>query len=187
MITDVINTIDTELGQTFDELFRWFKVSNDLLHYSPNNNRWSIRKVLEHVSLTNHYLLILIRKGTVKAIEKSKKVDYATALVDYNLDWERMKVIGKHGSFNWNRPNHMEPRGKRPVAEIEYHLQLQLKECQQLLNQLQHGEGALYKTMMSVNNLGKIDVYHYIYFLVQHTKRHIAQMERVEIEFHLGI
>jgi hypothetical protein len=30
-------------------------------------------------------------------------------------------------------------------------------------------------------------VYHYIYFLVQHAKRHITQMERVEIEFNLGV
>lgn len=187
MVTTVINTIDRELVQTFDELFRWFDVNKDLLHYSPNNNRWSIRKILEHVSLTNHYLLILIRKGTVKAIERSRKADFSTALVDYDLDWNRIKEIGRPGAFNWSRPNHMEPRGKRPVTEVQFHLQLQLKECQQLLNQLQHGEGALYKTMMSVNNLGKIDVYHYIYFLVQHARRHISQMEGVEVEFNLGI
>jgi hypothetical protein len=62
-----------------------------------------------------------------------------------------------------------------------------LKQCHALLQSLQGGEGVLYKTMMSVNNLGKIDVYHYIYFLVQHAKRHLTQMERVEIEFNLGI
>jgi len=103
------------------------------------------------------------------------------------MDWEGMKVIGRHKSFEWARPGHMEPRGKRPVAEIKYHLQLQLKECLDLLHQMEGGEGVLYKTMMNVNNLGKIDVYHYIYFLVQHAKRHITQMERVEIEFNLGI
>ena len=187
MVANVINTIDRELVQTFDELSKWFDVSKDLLHYSPNNNRWSIRKVLEHVSLTNHYLLILIRKGAVKAIEKSRKERFHDALVNYDLDWERMKVIGRSGAFEWSRPDHMEPRGKRPITEIKFHLQLQLKECQQLLHQLQHGEGALYKNTMSVNNLGKIDVYHYIYFLVQHAKRHISQMEGVEIEFNLGI
>jgi hypothetical protein len=187
MIANVINTIETELTQTFDELFKWFNTGSELMHYSPNNKGWSVRKILEHVSLTNHYLLVLIRKGTVKAIQKSKQADYATMLGGYDLDWERMKVIGRHKSFEWNRPGHMEPRGKRPVAEIKYHLQLQLKECLDLLHQIERGEGVLYKTMMSVNNMGKIDVYHYIYFLVQHAKRHLTQMERVEIEFNLGI
>lgn len=36
---------------------------------------------------------------------------------------------------------------------------------------------------MIVNNLGKIDVYQYIYFLSQHAQRHIAQMERNEGEY----
>jgi hypothetical protein len=197
MIANVINTIEMELTQTFDELFKWFNAGDELMHYSPNSKGWSVRKILEHVSLTNHYLLILIRKGTIKAIQKSKQANYTTMLGDYDLDWERMKVIGRHKSFQISplpegtgqarRPGHMEPRGKRPMAEIKYHLQLQLKECLELLHQIEGGEGVLYKTMMSVNNMGKIDVYHYIYFLVQHAKRHITQMERVEIEFNLGI
>jgi hypothetical protein len=45
---------------------------------------------------------------------------------------------------------------------------------------LSNGEGALYKTTMSVNSLGKIDVYEYIYFLAQHGRRHIGQMEAME-------
>lgn len=185
-MTEVITTIELELTQTFDELFKWFRAGSNLLHYAPGNNRWSIRKILEHISLTNHFLLKSIRKGTVKAIERSKKAAPA-GLNEYDLDCDRMKVIGQHQSFEWNRPGHMEPRGKRPLTEVEFHLQLQLKECLELLAQLQHGEGTLYKTMMSVNNLGKIDVYHYLYFLVQHAKKHIAQMEKVEIEFNLGI
>jgi hypothetical protein len=43
----------------------------------------------------------------------------------------------------------------------------------------------LCKTMMSVNNIGKIDVYHYICFLVQHAKRHITQMEKIRDEFNI--
>jgi hypothetical protein len=36
---------------------------------------------------------------------------------------------------------------------------------------------------MSVDELGKIDVYHYIYFLAQHAKRHLMQMEMIKAEF----
>jgi hypothetical protein len=187
MITEVINKIETELKQTFDELFKWFNIESELLHYAPDSKGWSIRKILEHISLTNHYLLMLISKGTKKALERSKKEDFSDLVLDYDLDWERLKVIGQHRSFAWSRPGHMEPRGRMPVAEIRHELEQQLKLCSTLLLTLQRGEGVLHKTMMSVNNLGKIDVYHYIYFLVQHAKRHITQMERVEIEFNLGV
>jgi hypothetical protein len=187
MKTEVISIIETELIQTFDELFKWFNIEKELLHYSPDNKGWSIRKILEHVFLTNHYLLMLISKGTKKALERSKKEDYSHVLVDYDLDWQKLKIIGQHNSFEWNRPGHMEPRGRMPVVEIRHELESQSQQCLNLLLKVQHGEGVLYKIMMSVNNLGKMDVYHYIYFLVQHTKRHITQMERVEIEFNLGI
>ena len=186
-MTEVITTIEKELKQTFDEIFKWFNIENELLNYTPDNKGWNIRKILEHISLTNHYLLMLISKGTKKALEKSKKEDFVGSLVDYDLDWERLKVIGQHRSFEWSRPGHMEPRGRMRIGEIRHELEQQLKQCYTHLQALQGGEGVLYKTMMSVNNLGKIDVYHYIYFLVQHAKRHITQMERVEVEFNLGV
>jgi len=44
----------------------------------------------------------------------------------------------------------------------------------------------LYKTIMIVNNLGKIDVYAYIYFLAKHAQRHITQMKRKETEYCLN-
>jgi len=186
-MAEVINTIGMELKQTFDELFKWFNIDNELLNYAPDNKGWSIRKNLEHISLTNHYLLMLISKGAKKALERSKTVDFLGSLDNYDLDWERLNMIGKHRSFEWNRPGHMEPRGRMRVDEIRRELEQQLKQCYTHLLALQRGEGILYKTMMSVNNLGKIDVYHYIYFLVQHAKRHITQMERVEVEYNLGV
>src|SRR5438105_4971950 len=91
MITNVINTIQVELTQTFEEVFNWFTTDNGLLNYSPDDKRWSVKKILEHISLTNHYLLILIRKGAIKAIEKAEKSDYAGLLVNYDLDWESLK------------------------------------------------------------------------------------------------
>ena len=187
MISNVIRVIKEDLIQTFDDVFGWFNVHQALLHYSPDNKGWNIKEVLEHISLTNHYLLILIKKGTRKAIEKSGKADYTDLLQGYNLDWERMKLIGQHRSFEWNRPAHMEPKGRISMPAIHNKLQLQLDECLAYLAMLQHGEGVLYKTMMSVNGLGKIDVYHYIYFLVQHARRHLTQLERLEHEYNLGV
>jgi len=81
-------------------------------------------------------------------------------------------MIGEHNSFKWNRPEHMEPKGVLSLSEIRSNLKRQMQECLSLLDRIPNGEGVLYKAMMSVNGLGRIDVYHYIYFLVQHINRH---------------
>jgi hypothetical protein len=77
----------------------------------------------------------------------------------------------------------MEPKGVLSLNEVKSTLKEQMQECLVLLDQMTNGEGRLYKTMMSVNDLGKIDMYHYIYFLVQHANRHLMQMEKVRAEF----
>jgi len=183
MIDVIINKIRNEISSVFDEVYTWFDVNDNLLNYEPQNGGWNIRKVLEHISLTNHFLLILIKKGTIKATAKSKNTDYAHLLIDYDLDWNKLKAIGEHQSFYWNRPEHMEPTGTADLAEIKNKLQQQLIEYLGYLDQLKNGEGILYKTTMSVNDLGKIDVYHYLLFLAQHAKRHLMQMEKIKVEF----
>jgi hypothetical protein len=50
-----------------------------------------------------------------------------------------------------------------------------------LLNKIQNGEGVLQTTMMSVNDIGKIDVYSYLYFLAKHAERHVSQMQKNEM------
>jgi hypothetical protein len=183
MIQNVITKIKDELSKAFADLFLCFEANDELLDYRPVKGGWTIREVLEHVSLTNHFLLILIRKGTAKAVEISKGKNYDDLLLNYDLDWEKLKMIGEHNSFKWNRPEHMEPKGVLSLNEVKSTLKEQMQECLVLLDQMTNGEGTLYKTMMSVNGLGKIDMYHYIYFLVQHANRHLMQMEKVRAEF----
>lgn len=167
----------------FDNLGYWMERNEKELDYLPANGGWSIRQILEHISLTNHFLLILIRKGALKSIELAAGTEYSKLLTGYDLDWERLKLIGEQRSFEWNRPLHMEPTNSIPLIEVKRKLFEQKEECLSILDQIPNGEGVLYKTMMSVNNLGKIDVYHYMYFLVQHIRRHLVQMTRVKLEF----
>jgi hypothetical protein len=183
MIETIINKIREELKSIFVEIDNWFDVEEALLNYVPNDGGWSIRKILEHISLTNHFLLILIRKGTVKSLEKAKTENFSEILTDYDLDWNKLSQIGEHKSFEWNRPEHMEPGGNINMFTVRNKLHLQLSECLEYADQLKNGEGVLYKMMMSVNRLGKIDVYHFIYFLAQHAKRHIVQMGKIKSEF----
>lgn len=182
MITDVINRIKQDLNNNFLMGDNWFNCNNILLDYIPQNGGWTVRQILEHIYLTNFFLLILIKKGTVKAIEKARKEELVDVPFDYDLNWTNLSMIGEHKSFAWNRPAHMEPKGEMSTGEIRILLNVQLQECLNCLDQLPNGEGVLHKTMMTVNNLGKIDVYHYIYFLSQHIKRHIKQMEGIKAE-----
>jgi len=183
MIKDVIKRIRTEMVDVFRDMDRWFDKDDRLLNYNPPNGSWSVRKILEHVSLTNHFLLVLIRKGTNNALRNAATNSFQELNEEYEFNWIGLISIGNHMSFQWHRPEHMEPSGQISMKDVKTRLDSQLKECLNYLDQMPNGEGTLYRTMMTVTNLGKIDVYHYIYFLVQHAKRHITQMKKVEIEF----
>ena len=182
MIQDIVNRIKSDLVIAFDELFNWFNSKTELLDCRSVNGGWTIRQILEHISLTNHFLLILIRKGVAKSTEKAETTDYSDLLTNYDLDWNKLKAISEHSAFEWHRPEHMEPTNQVSLDYVRSKLDQQLQESLSLLDQIRNGEGVMYKTMMSVNNLGKIDVYHYIYFLVQHINRHLEQMRKIEAE-----
>jgi len=88
-----------------------------------------------------------------------------------------------HKSFDWIRPEHMEPKGNKSALEIKEELLIQLNRCLNQLEKLKNGKGLLYKTTMTVNDLGKLNVYEYVYFLSKHAERHIGQMEENKKEF----
>ena len=70
----------------------------------------------------------------------------------------------------------MEPKGKA-LSEVLTTMRAQQEQCVQLLEKLKNGEGSLFKVTMSVNKFGRIDLYQWIYFIAQHAKRHIGQMQ----------
>jgi hypothetical protein len=174
-----MSKIRTELTGTFDEVLQWFDVAEDKLYGLPANGGWSIARILEHISLTNDCLLILIRKGAIKSLERSRDENYRALVEGYTPDWEKLELIGQPDAFQWERPAHMEPSGDVALEDVKKTLLLQEEECLALLDQLKDGEGLLCTTTMSVNNLGKLDVYPYVYFLVQHARRHIEQMQKI--------
>ncbi|WP_207632445.1 DinB family protein [Foetidibacter luteolus] len=183
MNDNIIASIRQSLSDTFADVDAWFDIDKLLMDYRPNKTGWTIRQILEHITLTNYYLLILIKKGTIKSLNKAAKMNVYSVQADYKIDWLNLNTIAVHNSFVWSRPQHMEPTGNVELSETRQKMKDQLIQCLSCLNQMPNGEGALYKTMMSVNNLGKIDVYHYILFLGQHAKRHISQMENIERNF----
>lgn len=183
MLQNVLNHIQTHLLDTSTAVDAWFDKPARLRAYRPAAGAWTIDEILEHIELTSHFLLKLIDKGGSKALRRATEIDWAATLEDYPFEIEKFTSIGQHRSFDWVRPEHMEPQGLRPLAEIRVSLQQQQGRCLVWLERLKNGEGALVRTTMSVQNLGKLDVYEYIYFLSLHAQRHIAQMEHNEQMF----
>ncbi|WP_164723332.1 DinB family protein [Chryseobacterium aureum] len=177
-----IKDIRTHLELTFDEVDRWFETDSKTLNHQPSNGGWTVQQILEHIYLTNFYLLILIEKGSKKAIKNSLDLDLQSEMRNYRFNKVNFDKVGKHGSFEWIRPEHMEPKGDWSLNEIRNLINQQYLQCLNYLEVMKNGEGLLYKTTMTVNELGKINVYEYIYFLSLHARRHITQMEKNESE-----
>jgi hypothetical protein len=171
----IIQQVRDSLNDMFYALDSWFDHSLEGRAYLPQDNGWSINDLLEHVSLTSHFLLIVIRKGCEKAVKRAKTQPVPTVESDLNA----ISVIGHPDAFAWLRPEHMEPTRKVTEDEIRSRLRQQHTECLSLLDKFKDGQGALYKVRMSVQNLGKMDMYQWLFFLAMHGKRHLVEIERV--------
>jgi len=164
------------LTEVFAEVDRWFDRPEELRKFKPPEGGWPIDQILEHVTLTNHFLMLVIRRWTAKAVRKARRGE---PIPGGESDLARLDIIGERGSFRWVRPDHMEPTGIPTPAEVREKMRGQAAECLELLAQLGHGEGALCRVRMSVSDLGKIDLYQWLYFLAQHARRHLHQMQEV--------
>ena len=175
-----IQQIQTHLIQTHAKVLDCFRKDPELRNYRPKDGGWTISEILEHIALTSHFLLILIDKGADKALRNIQNQSLEKLRQEFHYDLSRLNEIGIHKSFAWIRPEHMEPTGQKTDMEIRDQLISQLNRCLNHLQALKKGEGLLYKTTMSVNELGKINVYEYIYFLSKHAERHLQQIAENE-------
>ena len=182
-IEHILQNLKRELIRTFATLDEWFDKHGSLHRFKPADGGWCIAEILEHLHLTNHYLLMLIEKGQQKALRKMDHHALQTRLENYTLAVPGLLEIAEHKSFDWNRPEHHSPTGEKPLEEIRFILRDHLYRCLYVLECLPNGEGVLHDTTMTVNNLGRLDVYQYLYFLSLHIKRHKTQLEKIELEY----
>jgi hypothetical protein len=158
----------------------WFDRGEALRRFKPMSGGWSVDQVLEHITLTNHFLMLTLRKWVTIAEQRARRGD---AIPEGESDLARLEVIGQRGSFGWERPEHMEPTGVPSSAEVRTRLRQQVAECLILLERIGGGVGALCRVTMTVNALGRIDLYQWLYFLAQHARRHLQQLAAIEAEF----
>ncbi len=179
---NVVQLVREALVENFREIDRWFDKDHSLLHFKPTLDHWNAREVLEHISLANYFLLLIISKSTRRALDR--RVDGLIVMppANYEEKFREIDVISD-GDFQWVRPEHMEPTGLKAMSEVRTLLKQQYAQCMYNLSLLKNGEGRLVSINMSVNNLGKIDVYQYIYFLTMHIQRHVGQMQKLEMQY----
>ena len=183
-ISLLIAELQAELHDTFAQVDAWFDRPASLRAFIPDDQGWTIDEVINHIGLTNQYLLILIEKGAGKALANAQGRDLSVEIATYQFPRERLAAIGTLHAFSWARPAHMEPRTNlRPQQVVRQQLHDQLAQLLRCLGRLAQGEGLLYQTTMSVNELGKLNVYEYVYFLAQHARRHLTQMQDNEAEW----
>ncbi len=178
--TQTVQKVHNFLAEMMAEIDVWFEIPEAGRVYKPLDGGWSINEILEHITLTSHYLLIIIRKGREKAL---KRASSGVPIPPGESNLTLLEPIGHPDAFPWIRPEHMEPTRQLSLEEIRARVHTQYQECQTILAVLNQGEGALHTVRMSVQNLGKMDMYQWLYFLALHQKRHVAQMEQVYREW----
>jgi hypothetical protein len=173
-------TVRDTLCAVFAQVDVWFDRPEEMREFKRGSDGWSIDQILEHITLTNRFLMLTLGKWTAIARQRARRGDPVPA---GESDLDRLLVIGDRGSFGWVRPEHMEPTGVPTSAEVRATLHRQLGECLIRLEQLVDGVGALCRVTMTVNDLGKVDLYQWLFFLAQHARRHLAQLRAAEAEF----
>jgi hypothetical protein len=175
-----IRTVRDTLSAVFARVDAWFDRPEELRQFKPASGGWSVDQVLEHVTLTNRFLMLTLAKWVGIAEQRARR---GNPVPDGESDLDRLLVIGERGSFGWVRPEHMEPTRVPSSAEVRAALHRQLGECLIQLERLGGGVGALCRVTMTVNDLGKIDLYQWLFFLAQHARRHLQQLAAIEAEY----
>ena len=167
--------IAVALNRAFSELDACFALPREKLESRPDRlDAWNIAQHLEHVCLANHFLLLTIQKGCRTARRRAA----ATPIPEAESDLELLAPIASPGAFDWPPPSHMLPTGRAPLSELRARLDGQRELCLRLLGGLLRGEGRLCRIYMSVNGLGKLDMYQWLYFLAQHIRFHLTLISR---------
>ena len=101
--------------EVFADADGWFERPVDERAFRPASQGWTIDQVLEHISLTNHFLMLTLRKSVEKAVCRAA---LGQPIPAGDSDLQRLEAIGQRGSFPWMRPEHMEPSGRTTPVEV---------------------------------------------------------------------
>jgi len=90
-----IQDVKMHLKLSFGEVDKWFEKDNKMVNNRPSNGGWTVQQILEHIYLTNFYLLILIEKGSKKAMRNYINQDLNIEMKGYSFDKEKFEKVGE--------------------------------------------------------------------------------------------
>lgn len=173
---ETADKVRAAVAEIFPLLDARFDLGAAVLTRRPDyQGAWTVAEHLEHVFLANHFLLLTIRKGCRIAIRRAVGREFPEGESDLDL----LAPVAVPGAFDWQPPVHMIPTGGMPLEELRDGLRGQREECLELTAAMPAGEGRLYSIRMSVNRLGRLDMYQWLYFLLQHARYHLALIARL--------
>ena len=173
--TSAAETVRDTLVRVFCELDAWFDRPRGELEARPDYpGAWTSAEHLEHVSLVNGFLLLTIGKGCAQALRRAGRLPVPQA----ESDLAPLLPVADPDAFVWPPPSHMLPSGGRDLAELRSRLHSQRGQCLELLDAMPGGEGRLCTIRMSVLDLGRLDMYQWLYFLAQHARYHLVLLAR---------
>ena len=101
----------TQLHTARGQIDAEFDAGSSFLDFVPAQGGWNGREILEHVVLTQHFLLKLTDKAGEKVLRNLNQLELAQELAAFAPDVARLEQIGLPHTFAWERPEHMEPTG----------------------------------------------------------------------------
>jgi len=111
--TETVLKVRNAINDTFEEIYPWFSQKPEVLNYRPVDHGWTIAEVLEHITLTSHFLLVVASNGS----EKARKRAQNQCIEGSESDLTTLVIIGERGTFPWLRPEHMEPK-RKPLSDV---------------------------------------------------------------------
>ncbi len=164
------------LTDAFEALRARTERAEDLLRYRPGPGSWSALETLEHVHLTDRYLLVLADKLAQKSRSRAARGQV------WPVHGPRFEHLGHLAGreLQWRAPEHMEPTGAVSAATVRETLRQDWSRAMDLLDTTPAGMGTLHRIRMSVvgGDDDRLDLYQYLEVLRLHAVRHIEQIDR---------
>ena len=184
MTTDtIIVTIRNELIRAISSLDSWFDRDDAVMNHRSSSMGCSVRELLEHVMITNRFLLKFIDQGSEKAMSKRDNREIDNLLKNYCLESDTLSEGDVYRSFDWGNQYTGVSDGTASLDAVRSEIREQLDRCLIHLELLENGEGVLYKTGLPIAGVEKLDIYQNIHLLALHVKRQLSQLQKILADY----
>ena len=150
----------------------WLDTPEPVWSTRPAPQAWSVAEVLEHVTLTQHFLLLLIEKLSSRGMARAARGEVPPPPGDHAA----LDALASR-DFRWERPEHMAPTSSATRAQLAERLADQTRRARAVLELVPDGQGALADARMGTID-ARLDAYGFLHLYVLHAERHLEQLER---------